>query len=125
MNKRRRQLSSKSVGVLQRIAEGHTYEKILAISSELTYLDIFDAAREAVDMATEGRIDYERQLAETRKAHPRAYEKWTHEEEHKLTQLLRSGVHVNEIAVQLQRKPGAIVSRMLKLNLVQGSSVPK
>jgi hypothetical protein len=46
-------LSPTSVNVLRLIAEGRTYEQILALRPELTYPDIFGAAREALAIAGE------------------------------------------------------------------------
>jgi len=46
-------LSPASVNVLRLIAEGRTYEQILALRPELTYPDIFSAAREALAAAGE------------------------------------------------------------------------
>lgn len=46
-------LRARSVNVLRLIAKGHTYEQILALHPELTYPDIFDAAREALEAAGE------------------------------------------------------------------------
>ena len=46
-------LSPQSALVLSRIAEGRTYEQILTLHPELTYPDIFGAAREALDAAGE------------------------------------------------------------------------
>lgn len=61
--------------------------------------------------------DYERRLAQIHKVYPRAYEKWSNEEDAKLAQLFQSGKSIKEIATQLQRQPSAIRSRILKLNL--------
>lgn len=46
-------LSARSAKVLRRIAEGHGYEQILALNPGLTYGDIYDAAREALEVAGE------------------------------------------------------------------------
>ena len=43
-------LGSKAVVILQMIGEGYTYEQILAQHPTFTYLDIFQAARLALDM---------------------------------------------------------------------------
>ena len=125
MTKERKKLSSKSVAVLKLIAEGRTYEQVLALYPELTYLDIFNAAREALEVTGEIPSAYEERLAKIRKVYPRAYEKWTDEEDAKLTQLVRSGCSVDEIAAQLQRHQSAIRSRMLKRNLVEDSAIPE
>ena len=112
-------LSSTSVAVLELISEGRTYEQVLALNPELTYLDIFRAAREALEVAGEVPSAYEERLARIREVYPRAYERWTDEEDAKLAQLVQSGRSVEEIAGQLQRQPSAIRSRVLKRNLAE------
>ncbi|MBN1139680.1 MAG: hypothetical protein JXM73_24115 [Anaerolineae bacterium] len=44
-----KELSARSVTILKLIAQGHTYDQILALHPELTYPDIFEAAREALE----------------------------------------------------------------------------
>jgi hypothetical protein len=104
MAKGREKLSSRSVAVLKLIAEGHTYEQILALYPELTFLDIFGAAREALEVTGEAPSVYQERLAKIRKVYPRAYEKWTDEEDATLAQLVRSGQGIEKIATQLQRQ---------------------
>jgi hypothetical protein len=58
-------------------------------------------------------------LAEIRQEHPRAYEPWNPGEDDKLRQLFHSGSTVKEIAQALQRQPGAIRSRLMKLHLTE------
>ena len=119
-----KQLSSKSVAVLDLIAQGHTYEKILALRSDLTYLDIFAAAREALDLAAAAGDNRNAvRLADIRKAYTRAYEKWTDEEDASLVELVQAGESIENIARALQRQPGAIRSRTMKLHLIEASLV--
>ncbi|MBI4498782.1 MAG: Myb-like DNA-binding domain-containing protein [Chloroflexi bacterium] len=118
----REKLSTKSVSVLELIAQGRSYKQILAILPTLTYLDIFNAAREALAAAATTGSAYDERLAEIRKTHSRAYEKWTNEEESQLIQCVQQGKSVGEIASHLQRQPSAIRSRMVKLNLLPGSA---
>jgi len=42
---------------------------------------------------------------------------WTDDEEHKLLEMVRDGMTTKEIAKNLQRKYGAITSRINKINL--------
>nr|WP_321512954.1 helix-turn-helix domain-containing protein [uncultured Pseudodesulfovibrio sp.] len=49
--------------------------------------------------------------------HPKAYEKWTPEEEKELAQRYEQGIPIPEIAEQLGRNPGGIRSRLQKLGL--------
>ncbi len=111
-------LSEKSRAILQAIAKGHTYEQILVQELAWTYHDIFQAAAEALEV---GQVVIEGKsysVEEIRHEHPRAYEKWSAEEDARLTELFRSGKNVQEIAAILHRQPGAIRSRLVKLNLV-------
>jgi len=112
-------LSHQAVLVLEMIAAGSSYEQILAALPHLTYIDIFDAAREALDLSvidrnppkvTEG-------FASIRAAHPRAYERWTDADDNLLRRLAGDGISVARIANRLQRQRSAIRSRLLKLNL--------
>ena len=54
-------------------------------------------------------------LASMRRVHPRAYEKWTAEEEANLKALAARGSSIKELAAQIQRQPGAIRSRLARL----------
>lgn len=47
--------------------------------------------------------------------HPRAYQSWTDDEEKQMLSLLQSGKSVSYIAKILQRQPGAIRSRIRKI----------
>ncbi|HUT36237.1 MAG TPA: hypothetical protein VNE39_22300 [Planctomycetota bacterium] len=51
-------------------------------------------------------------LASIRRNYPRAYEKWTPEEEAHLRELAARGSSIRELAAQIQRQPGAIRSRL-------------
>jgi hypothetical protein len=112
-------LNSKSLNVLEMVAAGHTYEQILAAYPTMSYLDIFMAAREALTIIGQKSDDYASRLEKIRKAHPRAYEKWSEEEDDNLIRLFREGKTPKEMAFQFQRQPSAIRSRLIKLNLVE------
>ena len=117
-----KKLTSKAVAVLLMVAEGHTYEQVLAAYPALTYLDIFQAAQEALALLGEGSLSgYLKRIAEIKKANPRAYEKWTEEEDVKLIQEVKDGIPMKMIAQAHERQPSAIRSRMVKLNLVEES----
>jgi hypothetical protein len=111
-------LSKKSRAILTAIAAGHTYEQILANYPAWTYHDICQAAAEALSLSAVGRPNYAERMEGIRRENPRAYEKWTDEEDAQLRQLFQSQTPQNEIARILQRKPSAIRSRLVKLNLV-------
>lgn len=52
-----------------------------------------------------------------RQTHPRAYEKWSEEEDESLQEKYSEGMNVTELAKYFQRQKGAIRSRLKKLNL--------
>lgn len=56
-------------------------------------------------------------LAEIRRMYPKAYERWTSEEDNQLKGKYLDGVSINELASFFERKPSAIRSRLAKLNL--------
>jgi DNA-binding NarL/FixJ family response regulator len=118
------ELNNKSRSILEAIAEGHSYEQILSSNPKLTYNDIFRAVAEVLelfDQPTTGKT-YKQRMVEIRQAHPRAYEKWSDQEDARLTDFFRSGISAKEIAKTLQRQPSAIRSRLAKLNLVVSPS---
>jgi uncharacterized protein YciW len=118
------EVTETSRAILEAIAQGHSYEQILAQDLAWNYHDIFRAAAEALDVAKaeRGGKSYAQRMEEIRQAHPRAYEKWNAEEDERLRQLFRSGTRVKEIAHDLHRQPSAIRSRVTKLNLVTPES---
>lgn len=111
-------LSPRSAAILRLIAAGHSYEQVLATDPELTYLDIFAAARQALEIAGESDGSYARRLAAIQEQHPRAYAPWSQEEDLQLRQLVRAGLSVNDISSRLQRQPSAIRSRIQRLQLL-------
>ena len=111
-------LTDKSRAILQAIAKGHTYEQILVQDLAWTYHDIFQAAAEALENGQAANEGKTYSVDEIRHDHPRAYEKWSAEEDSELSKLFRNGKSVKEIATALNRQEGAIRSRMAKLNLV-------
>ena len=62
---------------------------------------------------------YNDKIENIRKEYSKAYETWTREEEEELKKYLIEGLSVKEIAELLERKPGAISSRINKLGLRQ------
>ena len=111
-------LSEKSRAILQAIAKGHTYEQILVQDLAWTYHDIFQAATEALEAPQVTNDGKSYDIEEIRHVHPRAYEKWSTEEDGQLSELFRGGKSVSEIAKALCRQEGAIRSRLVKLTLV-------
>jgi len=115
-------LSPRAAAILKLIAAGHSYEQVLAADPELTYLDIFAAAREALEVAGQADNGYASRLAAIQERHPRAYAPWSGDEDLQLRQLVEAGQSVDEISARLQRQPGAIRSRVQKLGLQAGAA---
>jgi hypothetical protein len=117
-------LSARTIAVLEMIAAGSSYEQILAAYPELTYLDIFRAASEVLDTMTQQQTRTTYRVDDIRKTYPRAYEKWTGDEERRLRRLIDDGLSVAQISRHLQRQRSAIRSRITRLDLV-GRLSPK
>lgn len=111
-------LSEKSRAILQAIAKGRSYEQILVQELAWTYHDIFQAAAEALETGPVANEGKSYSVEEIRHDHPRAYEKWSADEDCRLTELFRSGKSAQEIGAILHSQSGAIHSRLVKLNLV-------
>lgn len=54
---------------------------------------------------------------EIRREHPQAYQPWTAQDDEHLRACFYAGTHVNDLADELGRQPGAIRSRLRKLGL--------
>jgi ATP-dependent DNA helicase RecQ len=67
-----------------------------------------------------GRKFSEYQLA-VRQSHPRAYERWTPEEDARVTEMAAAGATPEEIAAELQRQLAGITARLEKLGLAEPS----
>ena len=113
----RRRLSGTARDVLSLIAEGRSYDRILGQLPDLTYKDIFRSAEEALEVMRSHEDARPATLDQIRCEHPRAYEKWTEQEDDTLRRLSAEGWPVKEIAAELQRQPSAVTSRLAKLGL--------
>ncbi len=109
-------LSAKSIVILELIADGQSYTQIVDGHPEITYLDIFNAAKEALNLNGETSSHVNR-LQEIKEAYPRAYEKWSDKEDEQLRTMHTERRAINEIAAILERQPSAIHSRLEKLRL--------
>lgn len=58
-------------------------------------------------------------LAEMRQKHPRAYERWTREEDIQVRTEFANGTNEAELAKMLRRRPSAVRSRLQKLGLLE------
>jgi DNA-binding CsgD family transcriptional regulator len=109
-------LSDKSRDILEMLGAGHSYDQVLSLRDDVTYLDICAAAREALELlpADSG---YGERIAAIKHAHPRAYEPWSRDEEERLRALRSQGMTLNAIAGTLQRQPSAVQSRLTRLGI--------
>lgn len=108
--------SNKTVAVLSLIAEGHSYSQIVESHPDITYRDIFKAAEEALQLL-ENPSDYHQRMEQIKAKHPRAYERWSDEEEAQLTTMWGRGTSLAQLAIEFERQPSAIRSRIAKLGL--------
>lgn len=144
MDERGTGLSDRSATILGLIAEGHSYDQILQQQPAVTYFDIFAAAREALDLlqvpaasqppaevvvaevtetkVAEGEVTVAVSrpsfVERARATHRRAWTRWSRDEDDRLTSLFHSGTSQAEMVRQLERHPGAIRTRLVKLGLV-------
>ncbi|MFQ5498516.1 MAG: DUF433 domain-containing protein [Candidatus Zixiibacteriota bacterium] len=133
-----RRTGAKVTDVLDLIAKGHSHSQILDKYTDLSMGDILNSAAFARDLILRHvssdnviRIDGEIRLTassgrlvditEQRKTHPRAYEPWTQDEENRIASLYKNGETFVRIGDKLQRKPGAVRSRLLKLGMIKPS----
>lgn len=107
------------LSILDMIGRGHSYEQILQATPAISYLDIFAAARLAAKLIRGPQNEYAERLARIRRQYPRAYEKWSAEEDQALGRLVSEKHDRQEIAELLQRQASAIRSRMVKLGIIQ------
>ena len=117
------------IDILELISRGFTYERILFMFKGLTYEDIFHTAKVAKEFVeihlspkfpiSEKSRQENPSLEKIRQQYPRAYEKWVEEEDTYLKSKYSEGLNVQELAGILQRKPGAIQSRLLRLGLIK------
>lgn len=119
-----RGLSRRSAAILELIAAGHNYEQVLAADPKLTYLDIFAAAREALEVTGQADNAHATRLAAIQQRHPRAYAPWSSDEDLQLRQLVEGRNSVDEIGTRLQRQPSAIRSRVQRLGLQRQAAAP-
>ncbi len=77
-----------------------------------------DPALAALDAQSGRRPNFSPYQLEVRRAHPRAYERWSDEEDALVRQHAAAGEGPDEIARRLQRQPGSLRMRMEKLGLL-------
>ena len=116
---KRRGLSARATSVLRLISQGRTYEQILSLHPEMTYLDIFSVAREALETMAPTDGARAKGAYTVREPRPRPSEPWSVAEDAELAQLLAGGENVEGVAARLRRRPDAVRARMIRLNLIE------
>jgi hypothetical protein len=107
-------LSGRTVVILQKMSRGESDDQILRAHPEFERMDIALAAREALILNGAAKTREER-LAKIQQRYPRAYEKWSVEEEERIERLYKEGKTIREIAADCHRQPNAIKSRLERL----------
>ncbi len=103
----------------RRSGEGHEHERVMIFEENFhAFVDALDAAFEFLGVRSRATSKPAR-FEEIRTLFPRAYEKWTAEEDERLRGLFNQGKDSKAIAEDLQRQPGAISSRLVKLGLAR------
>lgn len=110
----RKSLSARSTAILSLIARGQSYQQIVNGPDEFTYIDIFNAAKEALELDAPSE-DYQQRMANIKEKHTRAYQPWSPAEDADLKAMHERGLSNREIAAKLERQPSAIQSRLVKL----------
>ena len=111
-----KRLSAKSVAVLRLIADGQGYTQIIEGHPGLSYLDIFAAAREALEL-NESPSDYHERLAAIKAKYPMAYEPWSEVDDEHLHAMHAAGDSMEAMVETFERQPSAIRSRLAKFGL--------
>ncbi len=109
-------LSEKSAHILRLLGSGLSDEEIIASDPAIKREHIVLAAREALVLNSSARTQQER-IKRIVQRHPRAYEKWTHDEELRVAELYKLGKTLREIAASVQRQPSAVKNRLDRLGL--------
>ena len=126
----------KITDILDMIGRGYSYSAITEKHKSLSLTDIMAAAwfakelieeyvtsDEVIVISAEIKLRASGQrvvnVSKIREEFPRAYEKWPPEEDKQLTGLFRSGLKIQQIAIELKRQPGAISARLDKLGLTE------
>ncbi|WP_204106082.1 MULTISPECIES: hypothetical protein [Spirulina sp. CCY15215] len=79
-------------------------------------LDDFEKDLHCADIAESS---YSDRLDKIRKKYPKAYTKWTTEEDEELGILFNNGMSIKDLAKHFQRQPSAMRSRLQKLDLIE------
>lgn len=111
-------ISTDQKRILELIAAGHSYDQILAASPAMSYNDIFQTAKAALDElhCSTYTVDHVRQK------HPNAYKPWDQADEDELRRLVHKGNSLAMIAAELGRSIGAVESRLARVYLDEATA---
>jgi DNA-binding CsgD family transcriptional regulator len=107
-------LSDKSTEIFRQLSSGLSEETILQTQPLIDRLDIVQAAREALILNQAVQVRDERSDKVMRQ-YPRAYDKWSPDEERRVAEMYNSGKTMREIAATVLRQPNAIKNRLEKM----------
>ena len=77
---------------------------------------------EEIDKKVETKTFNTKKLKEIKQEHPMAYELWDEKQEEMLIELFDKKKSVSEISEMMQRKPGGIKARLIKLGLIESNN---
>jgi len=98
----------------RRTDSSHDHSGVMIFQEHLeVFAEGFQRALQFLDVKTKGY-----NLDVIRRAYPKAYERWTSEEDEQLKTKYLEGIGVGELATLFQRQPSAIRSRLAKLRLL-------
>ncbi len=109
-------LSEKSLLILAMLSDGSSEETIMEADASICREDIANAAKEALllNRAAQSRDDRSEKI---RRYYPRAFEKWSPDEEKRVIELYNAGKTLREIAAIVERQPNSIKSRLERLGM--------
>ena len=111
-------LSDRSTVILDMLSQGKFAGEIMEADPNLTADDIKLAATEALILNKNTQTREER-VAKIQERYPRAYERWSLEEETRISALFNEGKSMREISSSVQRQPNAVKSRLERLGVIR------
>lgn len=119
-------LTNEAAIVVKMIAANCDSARAVAADPNISRKDLVEAVILALRMKRRMAPSgvYAQRLAAIRAECPRAYEKWTFDEDEQLRSIHASGMPVEEIAEHLHRQVSAIRCRLMKLSIVDADPNP-
>ncbi len=95
-----------------------TQQKIIVFEESVKSFreKIIEACKSIEDLYEDRR---EKEISEIRKTHPRAFMKWTDQEQEKLEKLFKKGGELEDLSKDFGRSPGSLLARLERMGLVQ------